>query len=149
MLSALSILLQNVQKVKGDFFCPAHRNGRDFSFLVCGQTTLWQTRLQPGMFHNPCPFGVRMANSTYFMSQVNVNHPHAHQVRHRTFVPNLIQMNCRNLSCVANMTQDIDSLGLGCEWLFMKSINSAAQLSGSTQLNYFTCSECAAFAAES
>lgn len=113
---------------KEDFFCRAPKERSDSSCLVCGLTTLSQTRVQSGMFHNPCPFGVRMANSTYFRSQVNVNHPLAHQVRPCTFVPSLIQMSLKILSCVANMAEDIDSLGLGCEWLFMESIDSAVQL---------------------
>lgn len=59
-------------------------------------------------------------------------HPHAHQVRHCTFVPSLIEMSLKVLSCVANMAQDIDSLDFSCKWLFIKSIDSAVQLSWTT-----------------
>lgn len=52
-----------------------------------------------------------------------------HQARHCTFVPSLIEISLKILSRVANMAQDIDCLGSGCEWLFMKSIDSAVQLS--------------------
>ena len=38
-------------------------------------------------------------------------------------------MSLKILSCFANMGQDIDSPGLGCERLFMKSVDSAVQLS--------------------
>lgn len=119
---------------KEDFFCPTLKEWNDFSCLVCGLTTLCQTRVQCRMFQNPCPFIVKMANSTtYFLSQVNVNHPHTRPSSEALhFVPTLIQMSLKIPSCVANMAEDIDSLGLGCEWLFMESIDSAVQLGWTT-----------------
>lgn len=95
-----------------------------FSFLVC------QTRHKPGMFHSPCSFGVRMTKKYLFHSPRKCQSPSiTHQARHCTFVPSLIEISLKILSRVANMAQDIDCLGSGCEWLFMKSIDSAVQLS--------------------
>lgn len=71
-------------------------------------------------------------HSFHFPSQRRPAPPPPHQGRHRTFVPSLTETSLEILSCRANMGQDIDSLGLGCEWLFMKSIDSAAQLSWAT-----------------
>ena len=63
------------------------------------------------------------------MPQVNVVCPHARPGRQCAVVLSLPEMSLKILSCIVSAVQDIDSLGLGCEWYFMKSINSAIQLS--------------------
>lgn len=127
---------QNVQSREGDFFSLPQTDGCDFLLLPGGvqhnyvrsDQTLALDASQPVA---PLVWGWQRAFP--FASQGNVHWaPPPIKWEHCTFVPRLILMSLKILSCLANTGQDIDSLSFGCEWLFVKSIDSAVRLSWTT-----------------
>lgn len=124
MLSVLSIVSQNVRTAKKISSVWPRRNEVILSSLwpnysMSDQRSVWDVSQ---------PMSLWCEDDKQNLFPV----PRKCQARPCTFVPSLIQMSLKILSCVANMAEDIDSLGLGCKWLFMESIDSAVQLGWTT-----------------